>query len=138
MKCDSCGITIPKQPEDATYDMLLCDGCYRTHSSEFDSVCEVCGEPCQYDHNLCLCEVCEKKARLVMRDTEHYMYPQLFVLLCDELGIETDDIEESEQEFAQQYALDSIVPGICRDCQGIQSRRFDRSSGCLFCEPKTA
>lgn len=32
MKCTSCGITIPEMPEDATYDMLLCDSCYNEHS----------------------------------------------------------------------------------------------------------
>ena len=28
MKCDSCGITIPELPEDATYDEKLCDKGY--------------------------------------------------------------------------------------------------------------
>jgi hypothetical protein len=29
MKCDNCGITIPELPEDASYDEMLCDTCYR-------------------------------------------------------------------------------------------------------------
>ena len=28
MKCDSCGITIPEMPEDASYEELLCDQYY--------------------------------------------------------------------------------------------------------------
>lgn len=31
MRCDNCGLPIPEQPENATYDMLLCDGCYQEH-----------------------------------------------------------------------------------------------------------
>ena len=27
-KCVRCGIAIPDQPEEATYEMLLCDTCY--------------------------------------------------------------------------------------------------------------
>lgn len=31
MKCESCGITIPEMPEDATPDELLCDRCHKEY-----------------------------------------------------------------------------------------------------------
>lgn len=40
MRCDNCSIPIPEQPENATYDMLLCDSCL--NALELYEVCPQC------------------------------------------------------------------------------------------------
>lgn len=37
MKCIECGITIPELPEDATYEEMLCNQCYKEYEDELDS-----------------------------------------------------------------------------------------------------
>jgi hypothetical protein len=38
MKCQNCGITIPEVPEDASYDMMLCDKCYDEYWDDCSTV----------------------------------------------------------------------------------------------------